>query len=319
MGKMATFLVILWLLNCATYTLFTVLKLPDRGRILGGHMNIEIRNYDKNCQVYRIYLCGLLGQPAHAFQQVANLGLPNTVLFSYSNFGFRVGVAAEQLEEFISKLPSNAVIELYTISLGSRVAIQYAWSNNYRNRTTAQVFINPCAGPGVLKRTPGACLMATPLLELAELASFLLGWVSVIPFIHTNDVWYSPALLLDQLLAIARYDVTWPNVRHEFTPVLILSEMDEYIDNAAVRMFFNLNHLSDYHIASYDSYDLGSPDMKFVYINTKHARTNDPEWYKSYRYAIQGVANDVEKKLAEAIATREVEKQALERCRETEK
>lgn len=226
------------LLNCGTCTMF---RCFHAGRMCIGQAKTE------NPKIY--CLAGMMNQPETALSYVSLPDEYERVNVSYSMFGFDLVKAKSQLEGVVN----NSDV-LLGISIGAKPII-------CADTNAEKILVNPCTHPRVLK--PYLENLTFWLSPLAEIISYGLGWIAVLPLIPVDGgEHYSIALLVDQLYWIGHYD---PAVVDENVGI-VLSSRDEFLQNDEVQKIYGTS--------------------RSVEIDTMHGRTGDLAVAKEYEQAI---------------------------------
>lgn len=164
-------------------------------------------------------IAGLQNQPDTAYQYIELAGY-NRVDLEFSFFGFNPKKAGRQLEGIATS--EDAICG---ISVGAKT-IEYCPSQP----GCRVVLINPCSHPEVLKTN--YYYLTRCLSPLAEVISYGLGWISVLPVIPADLGHHtSIALLVDQLFWIGWGE---PDVMAENCGVIISTD-DEFLEMRRLR------------------------------------------------------------------------------------
>ena len=198
-------------------------------------------------------ICNFLNQPQNAFKYIAP---PRAIYLRYSLLGYNPKNAGFQL----SGLMYDKDIAI-GMSIGAK-AIAYAPT---RHENT--IFVNPCTHKSALK--PSLRPVITILALIAKLASYALGWLSIIPIIptHAENERYSLTLLADQLFWMAYGNP--PVIKAK----VILSKDDEFLDNDAITKLYDLDKTNS------------------ICIKTLHAHTDDETCAVAYAKAVNHLLN----------------------------
>ncbi len=158
-------------------------------------------------------IAGLRNQPERAYQYM-NFGYHKRGYLSYSNFGYSPYSAGEQL----NKIAKDGDV-VCGVSIGAK-AVEMSKLNG------SMILINPCSNPGTLK---SVFRYSTQYLTiLAEIISYGLGWISVLPIIPGDmGTHQSLASLVDQLFWIGHGQ---PNVERPKETGVIISNQDEFLE-----------------------------------------------------------------------------------------
>lgn len=196
-------------------------------------------------------IAGFLNQPETAFRYISIPGYKKAYV-NFSQYGWNpkwMGRALEKLKKDDD------------IMIGISIGAQAAW-NADADRT---ILINPCSTPRALQKKYYWLIMA--LSPLAQIISYVLGWISLIPFIPAQDRKYSIALLVDQLFWMG-HGRCLKDLPAETG--IIISDKDEFLENKNVIKY----------------YDEKVPHASIISIDTMHARLGDKKDAPKYQAAI---------------------------------
>lgn len=219
-------ILVLYLINVVSYMLMRF--------DYGGKLIINDQTPTDSKKTWLI--AGLQNQPQMAYRYINVEGYEKAYL-EYSYFGFNPKAAAQQIEEIVSK--GDVVCG---ISVGAK-PLEYASLQGAR-----MILINPCTHPRALRSE--FYYLTRCLSPIAEIMSYALGWIAVMPVIPADiGVRSSVALLVDELFWIG-----WGDPQFDPTDCgVVVSTEDEFLELESL-----------YHI--YDGAD-------FAEISTKHGRT----------------------------------------------
>ena len=239
------------------YALFVVSSLVVR--ITPGDYMDRLPDYDPTimaakhkAQRLAFVVGGFMDKPENAMKYI---DLPDyqIVAITNDNFGFRIS----QYRDILDKYASNKDVAI-GISIGAKAVVE----SNAKN----QILINPCTDPYALyKESFWPAKIFAPILQFL---SFILGWLSFIPFIRGNDGYYSLAFFADQLWAIG---YGWPEPSTESNIGIIISTDDEFLDNRVIIEDFEQEALEN---------------STIVEINTEHATIGTRKDAEQYQEAI---------------------------------
>lgn len=236
-------LLIVLIVNCLTAALARL--------IWGGRLIYHEPPSSGNSEVYLI--AGMLSQPENAFKYLS-FNNQATMPLRYSVFGFNPKNSAKQLREIVG--PYDTVVG---ISIGCKPILMS--ENNCRRR----ILINPMTHSIIL--TAKNQMLIEYLSPEAEVLTYLLGWISFIPFINTDTGdRYSLALLIDQLYWMYYGDPKPSATRNLEKVGIVISTEDEFLANDVMK-------------------DIYSRAVQ-IEIETMHGRTADPRVSNEYQKAI---------------------------------
>lgn len=204
-------LVLLLLLNSISCSVARICRGGRLSTVYESSENLEGRK--------AFLIAGLQNQPDAAYQYIELTGY-NRVNLEFSFFGYNPKNAGRQIENLVK---DRDVV--CGISVGAK-AIEYCPSQ----LDCRVVLINPCSYPKVLRSR--YYYLTRYLLPLAEVLSYGLGWVSVLPIIPADFGHHtSIALLVDQLFWIGWGD---PDAMTENYGVIISTD-DEFLEVQQMR------------------------------------------------------------------------------------
>ncbi|MBR1875442.1 hypothetical protein IJ798_03665 [Candidatus Saccharibacteria bacterium] len=201
-----------------------------------------------------ILVAGMLSQPESAYQYI---DFHNKVIgyLRFSSFGFNPKNAAYQLDEVIQ--PNDTVVG---ISIGCKPIIMSLV------KCRRKILINPMTHSIILKAKNQ--MLIEYLAPLAEVLSYALGWISLIPFIKTDTGdHYSLALLLDQLYWMYYGDPEDEDMDSLDNVGIVISNQDEFLENDII---------SSIYLKASGQFD----------IDTRHGHTANPKVAPLYQDAI---------------------------------
>lgn len=196
---------------------------------------------------------GFVGNPEDAMKYIDLPGY-NIIAITNDAFGFKI----DQYRDIINKYAREGDIAI-GISIGAKAVVE--------SDIEKQILINPCTDPYALlhSRHFWSAKIFAPLLEII---SWILGWLSFIPFIPVNGNHFSLAFFADQLWEIG---YGWPIPSTEVDIGIILSKQDEFLDNQVIIEDFNQD----------------APDNTTILeVNTRHATIGDKKDAPKYQAAI---------------------------------
>lgn len=200
-------------------------------------------------------VAGLQNQPKTAYRYISIEGYEKAYM-EYSYLGFCPKAAARQIEDIVK---TNDIV--CGVSVGAK-PIEYTENLG----TIRVILINPCSHPKALR--PEFYYLTRCLSPLAEVISYALGWIAVIPIIPADiGVRTSIALLVDELFWIG-----WGDPQSDLTDYgVVVSTEDEFLMQESL----------------YQIYDCAD----FVEIKTKHDRTgsNSNGDAEKYEHAISSL------------------------------
>ena len=228
-------------------------------RCIGGDYDLRLRECDptvapngkRKYKKVAWVIGGLLDQPDRVMRYI---DLPGYQIIAIMTdvFGYSIRQLANILDEYAGE--DDIAIG---ISIGAQAVV--------KSSVGTQILINPCIDPLSLgKKERWFLAFAAPLLEAV---SFLLGWLSFIPFIPMNKGHFSIATLADQLIAI---EYGFPLLDRNANIGAIISTDDEFLDNE---------------IIASDILEQ-SPTAGIVEVKTKHARIGDKKDAPKYQAAL---------------------------------
>lgn len=195
---------------------------------------------------------GFLDQPDRAMQHI-ELQDYNMIAIANDVFGFKI----DQYRDIIDKYSEEGDIAI-GISVGAKAVVE--------SDIGKQILINPCVHPLALKGK--YFWLAKIFAPLLQLVSWILGWLSFIPFISANDSHFSLAFFADQLWEIG---YGWPIPSKEADIDIVISSEDEFLNNQVI----------------IEDFEEEAPDNStIIRINTKHARIGDKKDAPKYQNAI---------------------------------
>ena len=202
-----------------------------------------------------ILIAGMKSQPYEAFHLLPAVRSEQMVYANYSCFGWNAKNSAEQINNLT--FWDFSLVRAFTISVGDKVGRRLT-------RCSRIYSINPCPSPFVLKDRLQKRL---PLLAiLLEVLTFLLGWLAVLPLVHTDGVPYSLALLSDQLFeASVKRDTSSEN---RGITSIVFSVDDEFLELEKLHRFYKM-------------------DLPVKVIESTHGRTADPDEAPEYDEALK--------------------------------
>lgn len=210
-----------------------------------------------------LLISGLKSQPSKSYAKIDFGDEYERVLLEFSLLGFNPQVAGAQLDALMLEDGDAAVC---AVSLGAKV-VEYS-NVDY---DSGVILVNPCSHPQALNKEYTFYPLFRYLAPALELASYALGWVSVLPIL-TDDMGdkTSIALIVDQIFWGAHIDV-------EFTANenvgVVISTSDEIMLNDVL----------------YDLYE----GAHFAEINTLHGRIGSARDAKLYETAIMELLNQI--------------------------
>jgi hypothetical protein len=201
-----------------------------------------------------IFIAGLLDQPDHNYEGMSMPYLRGGNL-RFSLFGFNPKNSGEQLTKITR--PKDYIVGA---SIGCKAIL---YSVTCRNK---RVFINPATHS--IAFIAKYQTMSQFLSPIAELISYALGWLSILPVITTkNNAKYSFALLADQFFWCYYGDPTYDQMKMLDRTGVIISTDDEYLENDVVKSIY-------------------SEAKDVVSISTRHAFFSNPFACEEYQNAI---------------------------------
>lgn len=205
-----------------------------------------------------VLIAGFFNQPFSAYRELCVSHSEQEIYVTYSCLGWNAKNSAIQLDKVLSRFSGR--VDVYTISIGDKIVRNMTRCNHIYS-------INPCPNPCVLQKEWQKKL--PPLAILLEVVTFMLGWLSVIPLIPTDDSPYSIALIADQLweASVNRSTKAYNRGISSF----VLSSKDEYINNDFIFHFYRTSWLP------------------FETIETGHAKTADLAWGTEYNRALENL------------------------------
>ena len=248
---MSRVIIILLFLNVISCFIFRVFI--HRGKV--NICDFTIPEFGQPKEI-NVLIAGFFTQPFSAYRELCQAHLAQEIYVIYSCFGWNAKNSAAQLDEALKKYTGK--VNIYAISVGDKIARSMTRCNHIYS-------INPCPNPCVLRNEWQRKL--PPLAILLEAVAFVLGWLSVIPAIPTDDSPYSLALIADQLWEISVNRSTKPY--NKSLTSFVLSSKDEYINNDFIFHFYKTSWLP------------------FETIETQHARTTDIAWGTEYNHALE--------------------------------
>ncbi len=249
--------IILWVL-AVNFATCTIVRLCQGGRFVVEARSDAVPITTEATKNRLIEIAGLQNQANKAYQY---LQFPDyeEVPLRFSYFGYNPRNTAKQLQAIVQD--GDAVL---AISISAKTV---EFSDVSQRCTT--VLINPCSHPLTLK--PPFRLLTKTLTWPAEVLSYGLGWISVLPIIPADmGERTSLALMFDQLFWIGHGE---PTCSLENTGI-ILSTQDEFLDNDALRELY--------------------PGMPSREIDTRHGRTGSPKVAGLYETAIQEILTELQ-------------------------
>lgn len=184
----------------------------------GGTFTIEPLNYSAAKQNFpRLYLIsGLKSQPANAYRYF-NFSRYRLVYCRFSYLGYNPFRAGRQLTRLVK--PGDTVCGL---SVGAKAIECSALPPDQ-----PIVLINPCSCPDLLNRQRRIYPYIKYVAPLAEVATFLMGWVAVLPLLpgSLGDN-LSLALFVDQLFWIGAGQPRRPLTKRTG---VVISQQDEWL------------------------------------------------------------------------------------------
>lgn len=186
----------------------------------GGKLVVDRRRLEGN-EPKTFIIAGMLSQPESAYTHLSFNS--EKVPLRFSVLGFNPKNIARQLEDLVSSDDT-----LVGISIGCKPIIMSDTG------CKQAILINPMTHSIILQAKNQ--MLIEYLAPEAEALTYLLGWISIIPFIKsdTND-FYSLALLVDQLFWMY-YGDPEPDATKDLSNVgIIISTSDEFLDNDVMR------------------------------------------------------------------------------------
>lgn len=221
-------------------------------KIQGGRFTYNKKTYpDYNGK--NILIAGMLSQPENAYKYV-ELPYCHSAYLRFSPFGYNPKISGEQLRKLIRS--KDVVVGL---SVGCKSII-------FAHRPeTCRILVNPMTHSITLKAEKQ--LLIEYLSPIAEVLSYLLGWLAVIPVIKTGTGdFYSIALLVDQLFWMYYDDPHFDDIGKMNKIGVVISTDDEYLENHIIKGIYNC--------------------AEFVEIDTAHGQITNREAVYEYSTAI---------------------------------
>lgn len=168
-----------------------------------------------------IFIAGAFGQPEETYEKIHKPYCCSAYL-NYSLLGYNPKNAGKQLSKLIKT--KDYVVGS---SVGCKAII-------YANRSAVRrVFINPMTHFIALK--PKYQTLIQYLAPLAEVLSYALGWLAVLPIIKTQTGRYSIALLIDQIYWMYYGDPDSDEMGRLSETGVIISKNDKYLENDIIK------------------------------------------------------------------------------------
>lgn len=189
--------------------------------IQGGRFTYD-RSESPDYNGKMILIAGMLSQPESAYRFI-EMPYGGKMYLNFSVFGYNPKTSGKQLASLTKS--QDYVIG---VSVGCKSII-------FSHRPMVRrVLVNPMTHSIILK--PKYQMLIQYLSPLAEVASYAIGWLAIIPFIKSDTGnYYSIALLVDQLYWMYYGDPHFNDLGLLNNTGVVISTEDEFLENDIIK------------------------------------------------------------------------------------
>ena len=264
------------IINMVTAIIYKVYRLLYRSDVLFTHIRQHVdknnNQEDDDLSTNYFLIPGFLNQSMRSFTFLDKILKHNCDIYymDYDNYGYDPELYTSCLFHKVSEITKK---QMEAGKAVEHIAISISMGDQITAPITEMfdqiIAINPCTNKTFLNfKFRKLVALGAPFLVITE---FLLGWLAFLPIIQVDYVYFSIALIADQLSAMNTLRPSENKSVRNRPKKIILSNHDQFLDNQAIEEYYQ--------------------NANIVYINCKHGTMSDPNDGQVYLQGLQRLCN----------------------------